>query len=159
MNGWGDRCMTIEIQELYHSKYAEPMQQIYKSVGWNKHTVDNINQIYKASSHVAIAFRGEAIVGFGRALSDGVFNGAIYDIVVYKDEQGKGMAKENLNSLLNQMKSVSCIHLISTIGNEDFYKKCGFRTLKTGMARYLSDELAEIYLNNEHEEGTEDHKK
>ena len=140
--------MTIELKELYQSNYAEPMQQIYKSVGWNKHNVEKINLIYKASTHVAIAFRGETIVGFGRALSDGVFNGAIYDIVVHKDEQGKGVAKEILTSLLNQMKSVSCIHLISTFGNEEFYKKCGFRTLKTGMARYLSEELAELYLNN-----------
>ena len=144
--------MTIEIKELYHPKYAEPMQQIYKSVGWNKHTVENINLIYRASTHVAIAFRGESIIGIGRALSDGVFNGAIYDIVVHKDEQGKGIAKEILTSLLNQMKSISCIHQISTIGNEEFYKKCGFRTLKTGMARYLSDELAELYLINGHED-------
>ena len=54
MNGWGDRYMIIELKELYQSKYAEPMQQIYKSVGWNKHTVEKINQIYKASTHVAI---------------------------------------------------------------------------------------------------------
>ena len=140
--------MHLEIKENYNPLFAESMQQVYQSVGWNKHTIEIINQIYTASTHVAIAFKGDKIIGFGRALSDGVFNGAIYDIVVHKQEQGKGVAKEILHTLLKQLKSVSCIHLISTVGNEEFYKKSGFRTVKTGMARYLSKELAETYLIN-----------
>ncbi|WP_316246002.1 GNAT family N-acetyltransferase [Bacillus sp. E214] len=49
-------------------------------------------------------------MGFGRALSDGVFNGAIYDLVVHTDEQGNGVAKEIINSLLTQLNP----YLVST---------------------------------------------
>lgn len=138
--------MDLEIKVNYNSIYAESMQQVYQSVGWNKHTIEMINQVFTVSTHVAIAFKEDRLIGFGRALSDGVFNGAIYDLVVHTDEQGNGVAKEIINSLLTQLKSVSCIHLISTVGNEEFYKKCGFYPLKTGMARYLNQELAETYL-------------
>lgn len=130
--------MDIEIKVNYNSIYAETMQQVYQSVGWNKHTIEMINQVFTVSTHVVIAFKENKIIGFGRALSDGVFNGAIYDVVVHTDQQGNGIAMEIMNSLLTQMISVSCIHLISTVGNEEYYKKCGFHPLKTGMARYLN---------------------
>ena len=139
-------AMHLEINESYNPLYAESMQLVYQSVGWNKHTVEIIHQLFTVSTHVAIAFKEGKIIGFGRALSDGVFNGAIYDLVVHKEEQGKGVAQQILDTLLMQLKSVSCIHLISTVGNEEFYKKCGSRTVKTGMARYLSNELTETYL-------------
>ena len=138
--------MELEIKENYKPLYAESMQKVYQSVGWNKHTIEVINQVFAASTHVAVAFKGNRLIGFGRALSDGVFNAAIYDVVVHIEEQGNEVASEIINSLLTQMKSVSCIHLVSTIGNEGFYKKFGFQILKTGMARYLSKELAETYL-------------
>ena len=47
---------------------------------------------------------------------------------------------------LEQLKDVSCIHIISTTGNEAFYRKQGFRKVKTGMARYLDSELTKAYL-------------
>ncbi len=84
--------VDIEIKVNYNSIYAKSMQQVYQSVGWNKHTIDVIDQVFAISTHVAIAFKEDRLIGFGRALSDGVFNGAIYDLVVHKDEQGNGIA-------------------------------------------------------------------
>ena len=34
-----------------------------------------------------------------------------------------------------------CFHLISTTGNESFYKKLGLKRIKIGMARYLNPNL------------------
>jgi len=48
--------------------------------------------------------------------------------------------------LLAQLDDISCVHLVSTAGNEEFYRKAGFRKMKTGMARYLNPSLAEEYL-------------
>lgn len=102
--------MDIEIKVNYNSIYAESMQQVYQSVGWNKHTIEMINQVFTVSTHVAISFKEDRLIGFGRALSDGVFNGAIYDLVVHTDEQGNGVAKEIINSLLTQLNP----YLVST---------------------------------------------
>lgn len=124
----------------------EEMRQVYQSVGWNRHTEEIIQTVFQASNVVIIVRAGKQIVGFGRALTDGVFNAAIYDIVVHKDYQGLGIAKQIIAHILRKLEGVSCIHLISTTGNEEFYKKQGFKKIKTGMARYLNSALAQEYL-------------
>jgi predicted N-acetyltransferase YhbS len=122
------------------------MKEIYESVGWTKHTEEIIERVFRASNVVALAFFDGRLVGFGRALSDGVFNAAIYDVVVHRDEQGRGIGKALVEDLLAQLESVSCVHLISTTGNEPFYMRAGFRKAKTALARYRSAELAAQYL-------------
>ena len=67
-------------------------------------------------------------------------------MVVHADYQGMGVARKLIEDLLEQLKEHSCIHLISTTGNESFYKKLGFKDLKTGMAIYKNPILAKEYL-------------
>lgn len=95
---------------------------------------------------MAIAYDEDNIAGFGRALSDGVFNAAIYDVVVDEHYQNKGIGQKVIKNLLAQLDDISCVHLVSTAGNEEFYRKVGFWKMKTGMARYLNPSLAEEYL-------------
>lgn len=51
-----------------------------------------------------------------------------------------------VKNILFQLADISCVHLISTTGNETFYRNLGFKNLKTGMARYLNRNLTEEYL-------------
>jgi hypothetical protein len=44
--------------------------------------------------------------------------------------------------LLDKLTNVSCVHLIATTGNEEFYRKLGLKKIKTGMTANLSD----VYL-------------
>lgn len=122
------------------------MKEIYHSVGWENHNEEKIKKVFQSSNVVAIAYDEDNIAGFGRALSDGVFNAAIYDVVVDEHYQNKGIGQKIIENLLAQLKDISCVHLVSTSGNEEFYKKAGFRKMKTRMARYLNPSLAEEYL-------------
>lgn len=122
------------------------MKDIYHSVGWKKHDEEKIKKVFQSSNVVAIAYDVDIIAGFGRAHSDGVFNAAIYDVVVDEHYQNKGIGQQIIENLLAQLNDISCIHLVSTAGNEEFYRKAGFRKMKTGMARYLNPSLAEEYL-------------
>ena len=138
--------MYLEIQENVFVEDLEEMKEVYQSVGWMKHTNDVIRQVFEASDIKVLVKVNNRIVGLGRAISDGIFNAAIYDIVVHKDFQNKGIARQIVNHILEQLKGVSCVHIISTTGNEEFYRKQGFRKVKTGMARYLNSELHNEYL-------------
>lgn len=126
----------VTLSDDFQTNNIARMKEIYQSVGWKKHSEKVIEQIFSSSNHTV----------FARAISDGVFNAAIYDVIVHPDFQGQGIAKMIVNELLVQLKSISCIHMISTSGNEEFYKKCDFKKLKTGMARYLDVHLTEEYL-------------
>jgi ribosomal protein S18 acetylase RimI-like enzyme len=138
--------MDLEIQEEVFIDDLEEMKEVYQSVGWMKHSTDVIKQVFDASDIKVLVKVNNRIVGLGRAISDGIFNAAIYDIVVHKDFQKKGIARQIVNHILEQLKEVSCVHIIATTGNEEFYRKQGFRKVKTGMARYLNNELHNEYL-------------
>lgn len=138
--------MKISLSNCIENVEWSRMKDIYHSVGWTNHNEETIKKVFQSSNVVAIAYDEDNIVGFGRALSDGVFNAAIYDVVIDKDYQNKGIGQQIIESLLAQLKNISCVHLVSTAGNEEFYRKAGFRKMKTGMARYLNPSLAEEYL-------------
>ncbi|WP_040203475.1 GNAT family N-acetyltransferase [Neobacillus jeddahensis] len=138
--------MEYKIHSDFSMGNLEEMKEIYSSVGWTRHTKEIIKQVFEASNVVALVTVNDRVVGFGRAQTDGVFNAAIYDVVVHPDFQKQGIAKQIIEHLLDQLADVSCVHLISTSGNEGFYQKLGFKKLKTGMARYLNPHLANEYL-------------
>lgn len=142
----GVDSMKVSFSNSIENVEWSRMKEIYRSVGWTKHDEEKIKKVFQSSNVVAIAYEEDNIAGFGRALSDGVFNAAIYDVVVDEHYQNKGIGQKVIQNLLAQLDDISCVHLVSTAGNEEFYRKAGFRKMKTGMARYLNPSLAEKYL-------------
>jgi len=88
---------------------------------------------------VVFAFDHEQLVGFGRAISDGVYQAAIYDLAVLPAYQGKGVGKLLLQQLVAQNPGCNFI-LYASPGKELFYEKSKFRRLKTGMALFVNAE-------------------
>lgn len=138
--------MDISIHSDFSKVNLDEMKEIYSSVGWAKHTKEIIKQVFEASKVIALVTVNGRIIGFGRAMTDGVFNAAIYDVIVHPEFQKQGIARQIMEYLLDKLSNVSCVHLISTSGNEDIYMKLGLKRTKTGMARYLNPNLASEYL-------------
>jgi ribosomal protein S18 acetylase RimI-like enzyme len=138
--------MDIEIQSEFANANLDEIKDVYASVGWMKHTNEIIRQVFEASNVVALVKVNGRIIGIGRGMTDGVFNAAIYDVVVHRDFQRQGIAKKIMEFLLDKLSNISCVHLISTTGNEGFYRKLRLKKLKTGMARYLNPSLSDEYL-------------
>ena len=138
--------MNFKLHNDFPSVNPEKLQDVYASVGWMNHNADIITKVFNASTHVTFAMDNDRVIGFGRALSDGVFNAAIYDVVVHADYQGMGIGRMIMNDLLQHLQNISCVHLISTTGNEDFYRSAGLKKAKTSMARYLNPARSEEYL-------------
>ena len=78
------------------------------------------------------------MVGAGRLISDGICYGTIFDLGVLPDYQKQGIGKGIMNELLRNNEHL-CIHLTSTFGNEEFYRKLGFKSHKTAFAKYPFD--------------------
>ena len=68
-------------------------------------------------------------------ISDGVCYGAIFDVGVLPEYQKKGIGRGVMNELLKGNDNIP-IHLTSTFGNEEFYKKLSFKKHKTAYSRY-----------------------
>ena len=86
------------------------------------------------------AYDGAQLIGAGRAISDGVWRAAIYDVVVLPEYQGKGIGTKIIRYLVQKV-NVDVIMLFAAPGKEIFYNKLGFRKMKTAMALMSDPEL------------------
>jgi ribosomal protein S18 acetylase RimI-like enzyme len=86
------------------------------------------------NSQVTVFIRREGqLIGFGRAISDGVFQAAIYDVAVIPEYQAQGIGAIIIKTIMNKLSICNFI-LYSAPGKEGFYQKLGFKKMKTGMA-------------------------
>ncbi len=71
---------------------------------------------------------GKEIVGFGRALSDGIYRGVLWDIVIDQKYRGNGYGKIIVNTLLssNKIKKTQKIYLM-TSNKKNFYCQLEFK--------------------------------
>ena len=125
--------------------YCIPMNGVKKvQLLFNEHTfwaknrkLSDIKKILKNSSIVVSAWKGNRLVGFGRATSDGIYRAVLWDVVIANDLQGKGIGKLLLKELLNskRLSNVEKIYLMTTKCSE-FYQHIGF-TRESNQDLYL----------------------
>lgn len=67
------------------------------------------------------------LVGFGRATSDGLFRGVLWDVVVADSHRGRGIGRQLVRSLLKAPALVNTerVYLMTTRGQK-FYRQLGF---------------------------------
>ncbi len=92
------------------------------------------------NSYVTVfVYHGNRMIGFGRAISDGAYQAAIYDVAVNPDFQKKGLGSTIIENILARLPQCNII-LYASPGKEDFYIKHDFRKMKTGMAHFSNAE-------------------
>jgi ribosomal protein S18 acetylase RimI-like enzyme len=80
-------------------------------------------------------YHADRLVGFGRAISDGVYQAAIYDCAVLPEFQRMGIGTTIMKNILLRISHCNAI-LYASPGKEGFYQTHGFRKMKTGMAHF-----------------------
>ena len=94
-----------------------------------------INDLRKclANSDVVVSIWSlNEVVGFGRALSDGIYRGVLWDIVIDQNHQGKGYGKMIVKNLLEskQLKNTKKIYLMTT-SKKLFYSQIDFKEVSS----------------------------
>jgi len=91
------------------------------------------------SYQVCSAYDNGTIVGFSRAISDGEYQSAIYDMAVLPEYQGNHVGEAIMKALLDRLpRGVIMIYVVR--GKEGFYRKFGFWMLDTGMVKFHNPE-------------------
>jgi len=112
---------------------ADTLQQ----VGMAHHQPEEHRRAF-AASYVTVFVRYEGqLVGFGRAISDGAYQSAIYDVAVRPEYQGRGIGSLMVEHILGQLPKGNVI-LYASPGKEAFYETLGFRRMRTGMALFAN---------------------
>ena len=96
---------------------------------WAKNrTINDLKKSLANSDVVISLWVGKEIVGFGRALTDGIYRGVLWDIVIDQNHQGKGFGKLIVNNLLSskKVKNTKKLYLMTT-NKKLFYSQLDFK--------------------------------
>ena len=96
---------------------------------WAKNrTINDLKKCLANSDIVISLWVGKEIVGFGRALTDGIYRGVLWDIVIDQNYQGKGFGTLIVKNLLSskKIKTTKKLYLMTT-NKKLFYSQCDFK--------------------------------
>ena len=100
---------------------------------WAKNrTINDLKNCLANSDVIISLWVGKEIVGFGRALTDGIYRGVLWDIVIDKNHQNKGFGTLILKNLLSskKIKNTKKVYLMTT-NKKLFYSQFDFTEVTT----------------------------
>jgi ribosomal protein S18 acetylase RimI-like enzyme len=127
--------MEVDVKQNCAGVDWKTVSEILKCVGMAYDEPDVHRRAFEASHTTVFVYHADRLIGFGRAISDGVYQAAIYDCAVLPEFQGKGIGTTIMKTILPQISHCNVI-LYASPGKEGFYQTHGFRKMKTGMALF-----------------------
>ena len=100
---------------------------------WAKRrTIKDLKKCLANSDVIISLWIGSEIVGFGRALTDGIYRGVLWDIVIDQNHQGKGFGSLIVKNLLSsqEIKDTKKIYLMTT-NKKLFYSQFDFKEVNS----------------------------
>ena len=131
--------MNIIIKKDCSNINWKEVRNIIKTVGMSYVDEEIHKKSFENSYTVVFIFDNEKLIGFGRAISDGVRQSSIYDAAILPEYQGFGVGKLIIENIINNTPTCNFI-LYASPGKEGFYESLGFRKLKTGMGLFIAME-------------------
>ena len=100
---------------------------------WAKsRTIRDLKKCLANSDVIISLWIGSEIVGFGRALTDGIYRGVLWDIVIDQNHQGKGFGSLIVKNLLSskEIKNTKKLYLM-TSNKKLFYSQFDFKEVNS----------------------------
>lgn len=105
-------------------------------------SLPDLKRMLRGSSAIVTAWREGTLVGFGRATSDGIYRAVLWDVVVAPDEQGQGLGRQLVATLLADPNVSGCERIyLMTSQSKGFYERLGFETVANQDLMRLSQSL------------------
>ena len=126
--------MTLEWRHSLEGIDWEELSRLYQAAPLGNKQPEGLKLVFSNSMFKCFAYDDSRLVGVGRAMADGLDCSYICDVAVHPSHQGTGLGKEIVSRLVDLSKGHRKIILYAVAGKEPFYKKFGFRRMKTAMA-------------------------
>jgi predicted N-acetyltransferase YhbS len=114
----------------------EAVRQFLSEMGWQERVADpeRFKMMMEKTDRTVAAFDASRVVGFARALCDGVSNGYLSMVAVSPDRRGQGIGRELVTRLIGEDHGVTWV-LRAGRGSEGFWEKMGFKASRVAMER------------------------
>lgn len=119
----------INIKELPSEK---ELKNLFSQTTWaSKRKNKDIEKMLKNLTVFVTVRENSKLIGFGRAISDGIYRALVDDIIVDGSYQKQGIGRMVIENILKQLNGIDEIFLNTKPDLEVFYKKFGFNKVNT----------------------------
>lgn len=119
----------------------EAVHEVIEKSGLSTRSIELTKRAFEGSSLKVFVFDEDKLIATGRAISDGLYQAAIYDIAVLPEYQKKGAGRLLIEEINKRLEGFNIL-LYANPTAVGFYKKLGYYKMKTGMARFKDVEAS-----------------
>jgi ribosomal protein S18 acetylase RimI-like enzyme len=125
----------MEFRSIRPQDY-ESVRHFLAEVGWQHRVSDpeRFRRMMEKTERAVVAWDEKRIIGFGRALCDGVSNGYISMLAVAADRRGQGIGRKLVEHLIDNDPNITWV-LRAGRGSAGFWEKIGFTASSIAMER------------------------
>ena len=110
------------------------LSALYLAAPLGNKSPENLKTAFTNSLFKCFVRENGRLVGVGRALADGVDCSYLCDIAILPSHQGIGLGQQLVSKLVDLSRGHKKIILYAVPGKEPFYRRFGFKRMKTAMA-------------------------
>jgi len=134
--------MTLEWRHTLEALDWDELSRLYAIAPLGNKKPADLQVVFSNSLFKCLVYEDGRLVGAGRAVADGLDCACICDVAVHPDHQGIGLGKAIVAQLVEFSRGHRKIILYAVAGKEPFYKKLGFKRMRTAMAIFRNEQQA-----------------
>lgn len=126
----------MQIRSIAASDF-NAVYQLLSTNGWSHRVTDveKLRRLVEASQRAVVAVMDDEIVGFARAITDGISNGYISVVVVGEPYRRRGIGQALVKSLIGLEPQITWLLRAGRSGAAEFFAKLGFSVSTDAMER------------------------